>query len=43
MNILTFDIEDWFHILDNDSTKFESNWSHFESRIEVGLNIILNF
>ncbi len=25
MNILTFDIEEWFHILDNDSTKSEKN------------------
>jgi hypothetical protein len=26
MNILTFDIEDWFHILDNDSTKTAIEW-----------------
>lgn len=41
MNILTFDIEDWFHILDNPLTKFPKNWSNFPSRIEYGLNQIL--
>lgn len=33
MNILTFDIEEWFHILDNDSTKTEKEWANYESRI----------
>lgn len=33
MNILTFDIEEWFHILDEDSTKTEKEWSGYESRI----------
>lgn len=33
MNILTFDIEDWFHILDNDSTRTEYEWNRYESRI----------
>ena len=33
MNILTFDIEEWFHILDNNSTKTEKEWSNYESRI----------
>ncbi|HLP72556.1 MAG TPA: polysaccharide deacetylase family protein [Bacteroidales bacterium] len=33
MNILTFDIEEWFHILDNDSTRSEKQWSRYESRI----------
>ena len=26
MNILTFDIEDWFHVLDNLITKYPSSW-----------------
>jgi len=33
MNILTFDIEEWFHILDNDSTKTAKEWQQYESRI----------
>ncbi|WP_405208874.1 polysaccharide deacetylase family protein [Aquimarina sp. LLG6339-5] len=33
MNILTFDIEEWFHILDNKSTKTEKEWTNYESRI----------
>ena len=40
MNILTFDIEDWFHILDNDSTKTEKDWSKYESRIHQNMDII---
>ena len=34
MNILTFDIEDWFHILDNASTGSENEWQNFPSRLE---------
>ena len=33
MNILTFDIEEWFHLLDNDSTKTEKKWGNYEFRI----------
>lgn len=33
MNILTFDIEEWFHLLDNDSTRSEEQWKGFEVRI----------
>lgn len=40
MNILTFDIEEWFHILDNDSTKTEKEWNNFESRIHANMNRI---
>ena len=40
MNILTFDIEEWFHILDNDSTKNETNWNKYESRIHKNMDII---
>lgn len=41
MNILTFDVEDWFHILDNESTKGEKQWAQFESRIDRDLDRIL--
>ena len=40
MKILTFDIEEWFHILDNKETKSVSDWSKFDSRISIGLNLI---
>ena len=40
MNILTFDIEEWFHILDNDSTKGEQEWSSFSSRLEMNMDRI---
>ena len=40
MNILTFDIEEWFHILDNASTKNEQQWNNFESRIHLGMDTI---
>lgn len=40
MNILTFDVEDWFHVLDNDSTKNEKQWLQFESRIKQNMDVI---
>lgn len=33
MNILTFDVEEWFHLLDNDSTRSEVQWKRYEVRI----------
>jgi len=33
MNILTFDIEEWFHLLNNESTKTERDWQKYEPRI----------
>lgn len=42
MHILTFDIEEWFHILDNDSTKGEAEWSQYESRLETNVERILD-
>lgn len=33
MNILTFDIEDWFHLLDHPATQSEASWQAFPSRI----------
>jgi polysaccharide deacetylase family protein (PEP-CTERM system associated) len=40
MNILTFDIEEWFHLLDNDSTKTINDWNNFDSRIKLGMEYI---
>jgi len=43
MNILTFDIEEWFHILDNKSTKTETNWNRYEERINQNMDKIFQF
>ena len=40
MKILTFDIEEWFHILDHESTKDESSWNKFDYRIEKNMDKI---
>lgn len=40
MNILTFDIEEWFHLLDNPSTQSARDWDQFESRIHVNMDRI---
>ena len=40
MNVLTFDIEDWFHILDNDSTKSEREWTRYEDRLRLAVDRI---
>lgn len=40
MKILTFDIEEWFHILDNTSTKKEVDWVKYESRIDRNMERI---
>lgn len=42
MHILTFDIEDWFHILDNPCTVDIEQWNSFPSRIESGVAQLLN-
>lgn len=42
LRILTFDIEDWFHILDNPDTKEVSDWSKFESRLDRNMDLIFN-
>ena len=42
MNILTFDVEDWFHILDNPETKDEKHWMNFESRIHQNMDRIFS-
>lgn len=40
MNILTFDIEEWFHILDNASTRTETEWGRYETRIDRNMDRI---
>ena len=40
MKILTFDIEEWFHLLDNPSTKNPEQWSNFYPRIRLGMDLI---
>ena len=42
MNVLTFDLEDWFHILDFNETAKPEQWLNFESRVEVNTDRILN-
>lgn len=41
MNILTFDLEDWFHILDFKDTEHPAQWVNFESRVEANTDKIL--
>lgn len=40
MRILTFDIEEWFHILDHGATQTEKEWNSFESRIHQNMERI---
>ncbi|MFH0733173.1 MAG: polysaccharide deacetylase family protein [bacterium] len=40
--ILSFDIEDWFHILDNKSTKTEIEWNKYETRLQYGMDFIFD-
>ncbi len=42
MNILTFDIEEWFHILDHPATRTEKQWGNFPSRIHSNMERILS-
>ena len=43
MNILTIDLEDWFHILDHDETADPQQWEKFESRVERNTDRILEW
>lgn len=40
MNILTFDVEEWFHLLDFDATRTESEWAKYEVRIHENVDRI---
>lgn len=42
MNILTFDIEEWFHLLDNESTKTINQWKNYEIRIHKNMERIFS-
>jgi len=42
VNILTFDIEEWFHILDNESTKTINEWKNYDVRIHQNMERIFN-
>lgn len=42
MKILSFDIEDWFHILDNPETSGPDSWEKMPSRLEAGVDRILS-
>ena len=43
MKILTFDVEEWFHILDNASTKTEKSWTDYQDRLISNVEKILSF
>lgn len=42
MRILTVDVEDWFHILDNEATRSQENWLSFPSRVEAQTSRLLD-
>ena len=42
MKILSFDIEDWFNLLEHPSTDDITNWKNFESRVESSTIKILD-
>ena len=42
MDILTFDVEEWFHLLDFDATRTESEWGQYEVRIYENVDRILD-
>jgi len=42
IRILTFDIEEWFHILDTTISRSETCWGNYESRIHANMERILD-
>ena len=42
MNILTVDVEEWFHLLDFDVTRTEAEWGKYEVRIYENVDRILD-
>lgn len=42
IRILTFDIEEWFHILDTTISRSETRWGNYESRIHANMERILD-
>jgi len=41
MNIVTIDVEEWFHLLDHPSTEDYNNWLKFETRIHNNVERII--
>jgi len=41
MKILTFDVEEWFHILDHESTREEEKWASFDYRLDKNIDKVL--
>jgi polysaccharide deacetylase family protein (PEP-CTERM system associated) len=42
MHILSFDIEEWFHLLDHDAVRHETSWSSFDRKLPRMLDRILS-
>jgi polysaccharide deacetylase family protein (PEP-CTERM system associated) len=42
MHILSFDIEEWFHLLEHDAVRHEASWSSFERKLPRMLHRILD-
>ena len=42
MNILTIDVEEWYHLLDYDATRTETEWGQYEVRIYENVDRILD-
>ena len=42
MHVLSFDIEEWFHLLDHPETRSEAQWKNFEARFEQNLERVLS-
>jgi len=40
--LLTFDVEDWFHVLDHEATRNEEQWNRYPSRLKPGVEKILS-
>ena len=41
MRILTFDIEEWFHLLDTEGNSSRVGWDKFEVRIHSNVDLII--
>ena len=41
MKILSFDIEDWYHLLDHEASSSPASWTKFASRVEKSTEAIL--
>lgn len=42
MNILTFDIEEWFHVFESHNNTEHSDWDTFEKRLPQTIDFLLN-